>query len=208
MGDEDKKADAELADRLASLINGAIERLEPMLKLIRKHIEKAKKTPADELDERALVNAVKPLLEQATVILYETLGAVKGADPDGRLANQAKRKTQDHVATPEEQRLAEALKKLTEEVMTTIEEARNTIADMPNVKKDLGPLLDALGQPLVQIVSGVCMLLAGVLNLVASLLDGLGLGGLLRGIVAATGLGKIFKGLGLGDIMGKPADKK
>jgi len=59
------------------------------------------------------VKNVKPLLEQATEVLHQTLGAIKGADPDGRLSNQAKRHAQDHKATPEEQRLAEALKKVT-----------------------------------------------------------------------------------------------
>lgn len=53
---------------------------------------------------------VKPLLEQAEKILNETNGAVHGADPDKRLTNRAKRNMQDHVATPSEQRLAEALK--------------------------------------------------------------------------------------------------
>ena len=42
--------------------------------------------------------------------IVETLGSVKGADPDNRLTNKAKRHMQTHRATPEEQRLAEALK--------------------------------------------------------------------------------------------------
>lgn len=54
-----------------------------------------------------------------------------------------------------------------------------------------------LTEPLTQIVGGVGLLLAGVLNLVGRLLSGLGLDSLLKGIVAATGLDKIYKGLGL-----------
>jgi hypothetical protein len=64
----------------------------------------------EDRDEAELVKQVKPLLEQAEKILNETQGAVKGADPDNRLTNKAKRNMQDHKATPEEQRLAEALK--------------------------------------------------------------------------------------------------
>jgi hypothetical protein len=64
----------------------------------------------EDRDEDELVTQVKPLLEQAEKILNETQGAVKGADPDNRLSNKAKRNMQDHKATPEEQRLAEALK--------------------------------------------------------------------------------------------------
>jgi hypothetical protein len=64
----------------------------------------------EDRDEAELVKQVKPLLEQAEKTLNETQGAVKGADPDNRLSNKAKRNMQDHKASPEEQRLAEALK--------------------------------------------------------------------------------------------------
>lgn len=64
----------------------------------------------EDRDEDELVKQVKPLLEQAEKILNETQGAVKGADPDNLLSNRAKRNMQDHKATPQEQRLAEALK--------------------------------------------------------------------------------------------------
>lgn len=64
----------------------------------------------EDRDEDELVRQVKPLIEQSEKILQETNGAVKGADPDNRLSNKATRHNQDHKATPEEQRLAEALK--------------------------------------------------------------------------------------------------
>lgn len=64
----------------------------------------------EERDEGELVQKVKPLLTQAEQILHETNGAVHGADPDNRLTNRAKRNVADHVASPQEQRLAEALK--------------------------------------------------------------------------------------------------
>lgn len=53
---------------------------------------------------------MRPLLEQSEKILNETNGAIRGADPDKRLTNTAKRNMADHKATPHEQRLAEALK--------------------------------------------------------------------------------------------------
>lgn len=64
----------------------------------------------EDRDEKELVKQVKPLIEQADKILNETNGAVRGADPNNRLSNKATRNMQDHKATPEEQRLAEALK--------------------------------------------------------------------------------------------------
>jgi len=196
--DEQKKMDKELAERLSSIIEDANSRVVPLCKMIRKHFENMEARKEEDRDEAELVKQVKPLIEQADKILNETQGAIKGVDPDHHLANQAKRNQQDHKATPEEQRLAEALKVLMEEVGGTIEWAKDKLDGLPKAKRDLGPLLDALGQPLTQIVGGVGLLLAGVLNLLGRLLSGLGLDSLLKGIVSATGLDKIYAGLGLG----------
>ncbi|KIY66529.1 hypothetical protein CYLTODRAFT_491376 [Cylindrobasidium torrendii FP15055 ss-10] len=195
---EEKQKDKELAERLSALIEDANSRVVPLTKMIRQHIEAMFSRKEDERDEDELVRQVKPLLEQAEKILNETQGAVRGADPDKRLSNKATRHAADHKATPEEQRLAQAIKVLVEEVGGTIEWAKNKLDSFPKAKRDLGPLLDALGQPLTQIVGGVGLLLAGVLNLVGNLLSGLGLDSLLKGIVAATGLDKIYNSLGLG----------
>ncbi|KAJ4474992.1 hypothetical protein J3R30DRAFT_633069 [Lentinula aciculospora] len=196
--DEEKKKDAELAERLSRLIEDANSRVVPLCKMIRKHIENMEARKEEDRDEGELVQQVRPLLQQAEKILNETMGMIKGADPDNRLSDKAKRHAQTHSATPEEQRLAEALKVLLEEVGGTIEWARDKLDSFPKAKRDLGPLLDALGQPLTQIVGGVGLLLAGVLNLLGNLLSGLGLDSLLKGIVSATGLDKIYNGLGLG----------
>ncbi|KII84271.1 hypothetical protein PLICRDRAFT_46129 [Plicaturopsis crispa FD-325 SS-3] len=201
------KEQAELADRLSHLIDTALERLDPMLKMIRKHIETEDAKNEDDRDEEGLVNSVRPLLEEATKVLNETQGAIKGADPDGKIAEQAKRNQHDHKATPEEQRLAESLKKLTEEVVGTIDWAKDKLQGMPHANKDLGPLFDAFSQPLFQIISGIGLLLNGVLELLGNLLDGIGLGGLLRGVLSAVGLDKILKGVGLGKWISK-GDKK
>ncbi|KAJ6475116.1 hypothetical protein C8R47DRAFT_936990, partial [Mycena vitilis] len=195
--EQETDTDRVLAERLAHIIEGANQKCTPLCKMIRKHIEAMFERTEAERDEAELVKNVKPLLQQAETILHETNGAVRGADPGDRLSNTATRNVQDHTATPEEQRLAEAVKVMVEEVGGTIEWAKDKLDSFPKAKNDLGPLLDAMGQPLTQIVAGVGLLLAGVLNLVGQLLKGLGLDSLLKGIVAATGLDKIYKGLGL-----------
>ncbi|KAJ7186193.1 hypothetical protein C8R46DRAFT_937866 [Mycena filopes] len=197
-----EKPDRELADRLSRLIEDANAKCQPICKMIRKHIEEMDARKEEDRDEAELVKNVKPLLEQAQKILSETNGAIRGADPDNRLSNKATRNLQDHKATEEEQRLAEALKVMVQEVGGTTEWARDKLDSFPKAKKDLGPLLDAIGQPLTQIVGGVALLLTGVLNLVGKLLSGLGLDGLFKGIIAATGLDKIYKGLGLDKLLG------
>jgi len=192
---QEAKQDKELADRLSALIEDANAKVVPLCKQIRTHIENMKARPDEDKNEDELTQAVRPLLEQVEKVLNETNGAVKGADPDNQLTRNATRNYKDHKATPEEQRLAEALKVMVEEVQGTVDWAKNELEAFPKAKKDLGPLLDALGQPLVQIVSGVGLVLAGVLNLVGKLLSGLGMESLLQGLFAATGLDKIYKGL-------------
>jgi len=189
------KQDKELAERLSALIEDANQRVIPLCKQIRIHIENMKARPDEDKNEDELTKAVRPLIEQVEKVLNETNGAIKGADPDNQLTRTATRNLKDHKATPEEQRLAEALKVMVEEVQGTIDWAKNELEAFPKAKNDLGPLLDALGQPLTQIVGGVGLLLAGVLNLVGKLLSGLGLESFLHGLFAATGLDKIYKGL-------------
>jgi hypothetical protein len=175
------------------------------------YIEQADRTPRDELDEEELVNNVKPLIEEAGRILQECNGSLRGLDPDGRIAAQAKGRSQTREATPEEYRLADCLKEITTTVVTTIDNAKKKIADMPHAKKKLNPLWALLTEPLFQIIAAVGLLLTGVLNLVGRLLNGLGLGGLVNGLLGGLGIDKLLGGLGLGsltEMLGGGKEKK
>lgn len=143
---------------------------------------------------------MKPLIEEGGRILQECNGAIRGLDPDGRIAAQAKARAASHEATGEEYQLAELLKDLTSRVVTTIDNARKRIADMPHAKKKLNPLWGLLSEPLFQIIAAVGLLLSGVLGLVGRLLNGLGLGGLVNGLLGGLGIDKLLGGLGLGSI--------
>jgi hypothetical protein len=79
---------------------------------------------------------------------------------------------------------------------------------MPHAKKELSPLWGLLGEPLFQILAAVGLLLNGVLGLVGRLLQGLGLGGLVNGLLDNLGLNKILDGLGLGSVIGSLTGKK
>ncbi|KAJ4479268.1 hypothetical protein J3R30DRAFT_3883328 [Lentinula aciculospora] len=192
--DEERKKEGNIAERLSRLIEDANSRVVPLTKMIRKHIENMEAHPDNERNEDKLVQQVRPLLQQAEKIMNECQGMVKGADPDNKISNKAKRHQQAHTATPEEQRLAEALKVMIEEVGGTIEWARDKLDSFPKAKRDL--------------VAGVGMLLAAVSNLVNNLLSGLGLNSLLTGILGATGLDKIFIGLGFGHLFPNANKKK
>ncbi|KAJ7922494.1 hypothetical protein B0H13DRAFT_1982800 [Mycena leptocephala] len=168
----EKETDRKLAERLSIIIEDANSKCTPSRK-------------EEDRDEDELIKNVKPLLEQAEKILNETNGA-------------ATRNMRDHKATPDEQRLAEALKVMVEEVGGTIQWARDKLDAYPKAKRDLGPLLEAVSRGTFDPNRrGVMLLLAGVLNLVDRLLSALGLDSLLKGIIAATGLDKIYRGLGL-----------
>jgi hypothetical protein len=151
---------------------------------------------------------VKPLLEEGGQILQECNGAVRALDPDGRIQANAKQKAATRDATPEEYRLAEALKELTGSVMQTIDQAKKKIAGMPHAKKELNPLWALLSEPLGQIIAAVGLLLSGVLGLVGKLLGGLGLGGLLNNLLGGLGITKILDGLGLGMVTTSLTGKK
>ena len=143
---------------------------------------------------------MKPLIEEGHRILQECNGALRGLDPDGKIAQQAKGRSNTREATPEEYRLADLLKELTTTVVTTIDNAKKKISDMPHAKKKLNPLWSLLTQPLFQIIAAVGLLLTGVLGLVGQLLNALGLGGLVNGLLGGLGVNKLLSGLGLGSI--------
>ncbi|KAF2679349.1 hypothetical protein K458DRAFT_408205 [Lentithecium fluviatile CBS 122367] len=198
--EKQRREDAELADKMAGICQQTLERVQPVCKQITEYIEQADRTPRDELDEEELVNNVKPLIEEAGRILQECNGSLRGLDPDGRIAAQAKGRSQTREATPEEYRLADCLKEITTTVVTTIDNAKKKIADMPHAKKKLNPLWSLLTEPLFQIIAAVGLLLTGVLNLVGRLLNGLGLGGLVNGLLGGLGIDKLLGGLGLGSL--------
>ena len=193
-----REEEREIAEKMASICTQTLERMQPICKQIDEHMEKADRTPKDELDEEELVNQVKPLIEEGGRVLQECNGSLRGLDPDGKIAAQAKGRAGTGEATPEEYRLAETLKELTNTVVTTIDNAKKKLNDMPHAKKKLNPLWGLLTQPLFQILAAVGLLLAGVLGLVGQLLNGLGLGGLVNGLMGGLGINKLLESFGLG----------
>ncbi|KAF2482572.1 hypothetical protein BDY17DRAFT_252186 [Neohortaea acidophila] len=193
-----REEESEIAKKMSAICQDTVERMQPICKQITEHMEKADRTPKEELDEEELVNQVKPLIEEGGRILQECNGSLRGLDPDGHIAAQAKGRSGTGEATPEEHRLAETLKELTTTVVTTIDNAKKKLNDMPHAKKKLNPLWGLLTQPLFQILAAVGLLLAGVLGLVGQLLNGLGLGGLVNGLMGGLGINKLMESFGLG----------
>ncbi|KAL4895617.1 hypothetical protein BDV59DRAFT_172825 [Aspergillus ambiguus] len=200
--EEQKRAeeDKQLAKKMSMIVGQTIDRMHPICKMISEHIEKAERTPKEELDEEKLVQNVKPLLEEGGGVLQECNGAIRALDPDGHIAATAKARVASREASPEEYALAEQLKELTDTVVRTVENGRKKIADMPHAKKKLNPLWGLLSEPLFQIIAAVGLLLSGVLGLVGRLLDGLGLGPLVNRLLGGLGLDKVLQNLGLGSV--------
>ncbi|TKA28129.1 hypothetical protein B0A50_04100 [Salinomyces thailandicus] len=198
-----REEEREIAEKMAGICTQTLERVQPICKQIKDHMEVADRTPREELDEEDLVNKVKPLIEEGGRILQECNGSLRGLDPDGHIAAQAKGRAGTGEATPEEVRLAETLKEITTTVVTTIDDAKKKLNDMPYAKKKLNPLWSLLTQPLFQILAAVGLLLTGVLGLVGQLLNGLGLGGLVNGLMGGLGINKLMESFGLGGGKGK-----
>ncbi|CEJ57623.1 Putative LEA domain protein [Penicillium brasilianum] len=192
--------DRQLAEKMCHILRQTLDQVKPICKQITDRLDQADRTPKDELDEEKLVKDVKPLIEEGGRILQECNGSIRGLDPDGRIAATAKARASTRDATPEEYQLADMIKELTETVVKTIDNGKRRIADMPHAKKKLNPLWALLSEPLFQIIAAVGLLLNGVLSLVGRLLDGLGLGGILNGILGGLGLDKLINNLGLGGL--------
>jgi len=205
---EELEKDKKLAAQLAGCLEQALDRVRPICKMITEKIDKAERTKKEDLDEEALVKEVKPLIEEGGRILQEANGMVRGLDPDGRIQANAKHKSATREASPEEYHLADVLKELTGTVATTIDSAKRKLDDMPHARKQLNPLWGLLNEPLFQILAAVGLLLSGVLNLVGRLLQGLGLGGIIDGLLGTLGLNRVLEGLGLGSVSESLTGKK
>lgn len=110
------------------------------------------------------------MIEDGGKLLTETNGIIRGLDPDGRIARNAKQQSAAGEATPEEAHLANLLKELSTEIQTTIDESKRKLEGMPHAKKEINPLWGLLAEPLAQIVAAVGLLLSGVLGLVGKIL--------------------------------------
>ncbi|KAG1054052.1 hypothetical protein G6F43_003920 [Rhizopus delemar] len=187
-----------LADKMSTAIQQSLDKIKPILKMITDSIENEEAKPENERDEQKLVDTVKPLIEQASNVLSEADGAVRGLDPTGKIAKTAQANTSQRKASPEEYHLAELLSQLTGEVTTTIDKAKKKVKNMPHAKEQLSPLWNILQSPLLQILSAVGLLLTGVLGLVGNILNGLGLGSIINSLLGGIGLNKILEGFGLG----------
>ncbi|KAI3392796.1 hypothetical protein diail_5187 [Diaporthe ilicicola] len=203
-----REQDKKLAVQMAMCLEGCLDKIKPICKMITSKIEAAERQPEDERDEEALVREVRPLIEEGSNILREAHGVIRGIDPDGHIQANAKHKSGTREATPEEFHLAEVIKELTGTVTETIEGAKRKLEDMPHAQKELNPLWGLLGEPLFQIIAAVGLLLTGVLGIVGRLLSGLGLGGVVDGLLGTLGLNRLLDGLGLGSVVGALTGKK
>ncbi|KAI1826798.1 hypothetical protein F4861DRAFT_496326 [Xylaria intraflava] len=196
-----KEQDNEIAKKISVCIEQSLDKIKPICKMIVERIDQEEAKSEEDRDEDALVNQVRPLIEEGGKILTEANGVIRGLDPDGRISAQAKHHAAGREATPEEYHLSELLKELTGTVTETIENAKRKLENLPKAKKAINPLWGLLSEPLFQIVAAVGLLLSGVLGLVGNLLNGLGLGGLLGNVLGGLGVSKVLDGFGVGSIL-------
>ncbi|CAK7213599.1 hypothetical protein SBRCBS47491_001860 [Sporothrix bragantina] len=206
--DDSAEQDKELAKKITTALERCLDKVKPICELITQKLDAVEGKKPEDVDQEAVVNDVKPLIEEGGKILSEANGAVRGLDPDGRIQSKAKHHAATHEATPEEYHLADVLKELTEKVQKTIDDAKKKLANLPQAEKELNPLWALLSDPLAQILAAVGLLLNGVLGLVGKLLNGLGLGGLLDNLLSGLGLNSILDNLGLGSLTGSLTGKK
>ena len=163
----------------------------------------------DQLDEEKVVKTVRPLIQQASGCVEDTLKEIEAMDPTGE-ARQNARNPDDREPTKEERYLSSLMVELTQDVMGAIDNAKSAIADMPHAKKELEPHLDILGGFLSKLLTGVLLIVSSILELVTGLLGGvLDLGGLLGGLNLGGLVGGLTSGVtgALGGVLGTVSSK-
>ena len=100
--------DREVARKIGNIVQQSLTQVEPVCKQITHLIDKVDSTPDDQVDEKKLVEDLKPLIEQGNRILQECNGGILGLDPEGRIVGRSRAGTHDDV-TAEEYHLAGVL---------------------------------------------------------------------------------------------------
>jgi len=184
--------------KLRGIIDNALKTLEPMLKRLVKDCTDAeeKHEKSEDFNEEQFVAAIKPHIEEAGTVLERALAEIQAIDPDKKCQRRAQRNAEDNKASKNQRAIADGLQKLSSEVQKTIDECKNKVKKMPHAKSELNNMFGMLSRPLFQILSAVGLLVYGVLNLLGQVLDALGLGGVLRGLMDNLGIGKLLSALG------------
>lgn len=207
---EKLERDRKLAVRMSGVIQRALDKIRPILRQITAHLDNAAQVQPEELDEEKLVKIVKPLIQQASACVEDTLKEIEAMDPTGE-ARQNARNPDSREPTKEERYLSSLIVELTQDVMGTIDNAKSVIADMPHAKKELEPHLDLLGGFLSKLLTGVLLVVSSILELVTGLLGGvLNVGGILGNLNLGGLVGGLTSGLtgALGGVLGGVTSQK
>jgi len=206
---EKLERDRKLAIRMSGVIQRALDKIRPLLRQITSYLDNAAQVEKDQLDEEKVVKTVRPLIQQASGCVEDTLKEIEAMDPTGE-ARQNARNPDDREPTKEERYLSSLMVELTQDVMGAIDNAKSAIADMPHAKKELEPHLDILGGFLSKLLTGVLLIVSSILELVTGLLGGvLDLGGLLGGLNLGGLVGGLTSGVtgALGGVLGTVSSK-
>jgi hypothetical protein len=184
--------------RICEIVEGALKGIKPWLSMMVERCDEAegKKRKSEDFDEKAFVESMKPIIKQASEILEGALAEINTLDPDKKCQRRAQRNAEDNNASPKQRKIADGLMELTTSVQEAIKTCKEKVANMPTAKSELDKMFGMLSQPLFQILSAVGLLVYGVLNLLGQILDAIGLGGALRGILDGLGLNKLINALG------------
>jgi hypothetical protein len=176
--------------RLCEIVEAALKGIKPWLSMMVERCDEAegKKRKSEDFDEKAFVESMKPIIKQASEILEGALAEINTLDPDKKCQRRAQRNAEDNNASPKQRKIADGLKELTTTVQEAIKNCKEKVSGMPTAKSELDKMFGMLSQPLFQILSAVGLLVYGVLNLLGQILDAIGLGGALRGILEGLGL--------------------
>ncbi|KAL4950597.1 hypothetical protein BDW69DRAFT_187227 [Aspergillus filifer] len=177
----------ELAEQMCVIVRQIKNNVESLCSRITLRLDEADRTPKDQLDERQVVQDVKPLIEEAGKALQDCKGALSAIGPNNHMAETMVTGI-PQMASDAEHELAELLQELAEVVMDTITNGRHLVVNMSRIRKGINPQWPLMSEPLFQILSTVGLLLNGLYGLFTRMVDAVWLGKALRGFLAAYGI--------------------
>ncbi|KAL4943457.1 hypothetical protein BDV06DRAFT_221204 [Aspergillus oleicola] len=177
----------ELAEQMCAIVRQFQSTVESLCSRISLCLGEAKGTPKNQLDEKVVVQYVKPLIEEAGNTMQDCNGALSALGPDNNMAAALVAGTLQMGLSPEYE-LAVLLKELAEVVIDTITNGRQLVANMRLVRKNINPQWPLLSDPLFHIIGTVGLLLNGISGLFARIVDSVWLGKVLRGLLTARGI--------------------
>lgn len=219
----EQERNIELSDQIYTMAKPPSKKIKQALNSIIELFTNEKAKSQSDRDEQALVDQVKPLIDQVSSLLKETLGKMGNLDQNvyqnvssqefngeasseqynlaNEIAVSIKTKAFEREASPDECNLADILACLAADIVSTMNSAKKKSKTMPFAKKQLSASWEKLNSNLLQMTAFIGLLLPTVLWIAGNLLNNRGHSSVIRLLLGELGLNELLMKFGLADAL-------